>query len=1130
MEDLKITLRLEGAEQVQAGANKAADGLKKVGQAGQQAGQQAQLSGQQMAQVSAQLQDFFVQIQGGQAPLTALIQQGSQLSAVFGGVRGALGAVGGFAASLINPLTLAGAAAAALGFAFLKGQEEASAYSRALVLTGNAAGVTVGQLQAMAQAQAQVVGTQGQAAEALAALAATGKITGISLGTAAEAAVRLARVGVPLEETAKKFAALGKEPLKALIDLNEAENFLTVSVYKQVKALTERGRTAEAASLAQGEYSRVGLERAKRLEAQLGLLEKSWKGVGDKAREAWDYMANVGRPTTVESELKRAEAFSAKLRAAIKGDGLAGPRPTFEAFFGGRSIEKQLADNDALISRLRESVKLGNDVATVEARNAALVKETIKADDDAAEAARKLASERDKDTAALERAIGLTGSYGKDLAELVKLRERGALTEQQYVKAVEAVIKAQPMVREQLEAQAAAQKKAADALDDLLKAEQHRIDGLYKAGEQVAAHVLKLQEEEQALALSVTANMSLAEAIERVTIARLEEAQAKATAANDYGTAAALRAEIEAREKLATLVGRKEAREAAKRGADDAKREWERVTGDIERSLTDALLRGFESGKGFAINLRDTLVNMFKTLVLRPIIQPIAAQTAGGIASMLGYSGNALASTVAGSAGGLGQLGGLGSLLGLQGLGSAFSGGFGLALSGAGGTGLALQGAGSLLGSGAYGQAFGQAAGALAPWALGAGAGIFGGRAISGGYSAFGSSGNAAVNIGTIAGAIFGGPIGAAIGGALGGVVNRAFGRGPKESQGSGLTGTVTSEGFAGQAFSEWLQKGGWFRSDKRGTDYSAVSTEQDAMLDAGVKTLYATTAEYAKALGLPVDAVKGYAASFKVAWGQTEEENQKAIQDAFVNLGEQLASRYAAALAPFQKAGETAAAALTRLSTLQTFSSSLNNLGGVFARVANSSFDAREQLIALAGGMDALGQQALGFAQNYYNRDEIAGLKAKELQAALSSAGVTTDLNSREQFRALVEGLDPNSATGRQQLAALLQLQGSFATVADYLTESGLTLAQAAAQAPASDALLSPLLSTVGQQLQLAQQSMDAQYETRDATRMVVEALGPGGSIAAAVERLTSAISASGNAVGGRVPSYRQPEVGLAY
>ncbi|MFN4115216.1 MAG: hypothetical protein ACK4F7_01790, partial [Inhella sp.] len=76
--EVKIRLALDGASQVQAGVDRAAASLGKLGAAGAQVGQKTQLSGQQIAQVSAQLQDLFIQIQGGGAPLTALLQQGSQ--------------------------------------------------------------------------------------------------------------------------------------------------------------------------------------------------------------------------------------------------------------------------------------------------------------------------------------------------------------------------------------------------------------------------------------------------------------------------------------------------------------------------------------------------------------------------------------------------------------------------------------------------------------------------------------------------------------------------------------------------------------------------------------------------------------------------------------------------------------------------------------------------------------------------------------------------------------------------------------------------------------------------------------------------------------------------------------------
>ena len=46
-------------------------------------------------------------------------------------------------------------------------------------------------------------------------------------------------------------------------------------------------------------------------------------------------------------------------------------------------------------------------------------------------------------------------------------------------------------------------------------------------------------------------------------------------------------------------------------------------------------MRGFESGKDFARNFRDTLANMFRTLVLRPVVQaivnPVAMAITGGL-------------------------------------------------------------------------------------------------------------------------------------------------------------------------------------------------------------------------------------------------------------------------------------------------------------------------------------------------------------------------------------------------------------------------------------------------------------------------------------------------------------------
>lgn len=96
--------------------------------------------------------------------------------------------------------------------------------------------------------------------------------------------------------------------------------------------------------------------------------------------------------------------------------------------------------------------------------------------------------------------------------------------------------------------------------------------------------------------------------------------------------------------------------------ADEAERAaatWERAAQDIEKSLTDSLFRAFEGGKGFGRNLRDTLVNTFKTMVLQPTIKAIVAPVAGALAGVLPQA--SLASQAASAASGGGGLLNLGS-------------------------------------------------------------------------------------------------------------------------------------------------------------------------------------------------------------------------------------------------------------------------------------------------------------------------------------------------------------------------------------------------------------------------------------------------------------------------------------
>ena len=179
--------------------------------------------------VPAQFTDIVTALQGGQAPLTVLLQQGGQLKDMFGGVGNAAKALGGYVLGLVNPATIAAAAGAALGLAYYQGAAEATAFNRTLILTGNVAATSSGQLQDMAYSIASSTGaTRGAVAETLNEIVGTGKVSADMLGKVTQAAIDMERAGgAAASDTVKEFAALGDAPASAVLKLNEKYHFLT---------------------------------------------------------------------------------------------------------------------------------------------------------------------------------------------------------------------------------------------------------------------------------------------------------------------------------------------------------------------------------------------------------------------------------------------------------------------------------------------------------------------------------------------------------------------------------------------------------------------------------------------------------------------------------------------------------------------------------------------------------------------------------------------------------------------------------------------------------------------------------------------------------------------------------------
>jgi phage-related minor tail protein len=995
---------LDGLKQAEAAQAAAAASLGNMGMS-------AKATAAALRQVPAQFTDIATSLAAGQAPLTVFLQQGGQLKDTLGGAGAAAKALGGYVLGLINPITIAAGAALALGAGFLAGAKEAQEFNKALVLTGNAAGVTVGQLQDMARAQAAQAGTQGRAAEVLAQMAASGNVAAAQLSAAADAAIRLERAGGPAaEETAKKFAKLGEDPVRALVELNKAENSLTEGVYKQVQALQEQGRTAEAASVAQIAYATAVADRAETLASSLGTLERGWLGVKDLAKQAWDAMLNVGRADTAEQELEKiaAKIEETEQRIASLRAGRGGPLIGGQAELQAQRDERDLQSLREKQSAYQELVRIAKRGTTVERERAAAVKATIKAEQDAARASRERSALAERDIVLQERAIGLSGSYVKDLRELQSARQRGVLTEEQYLAAVQKVAAAQPVMVANAKALADAEAAKARALAEGIRAYEQQVEAQRRSAQSVADQVQKLRDEEQAAALAAAGNLTLAEAIQQVAIARLEEAQSRSL---DISEVDRLQREIDARRELATLLNSREARDAAKRSAQDAAREWERAGQDIERSLTDALLRGFESGKGFASNLVATLKNLFSTLVLRPVIQPIA----GALAGSLGLAGSASAATAAGGLGGLSSLSTLGGLLSSGGL-------LGNTLSVSGG----LLGFGELSSLG-IGEAFGGSLSALA-------------------------GGNIAGGLSSLAGAAL--PF---IGGAA--LIGNALGLFRSNRQvGAGITGQL---GGTVEDFVVNRRGGSLFSGPSYSTPTVGVSS-LNADLQATFNALRQNAASMAEALGLSGAAARNFTTAIgsdKLSddtggqglrlEGLSAEEVTAKLQEELTRANERLAEAVlGSSAAAFAKSGETASQTLERLSgSLGSVNSVLGVLGQALLAVSTSGGNTASQLLEQFGGLQQYQSAAGQYLQAYYTEAERTSLATANLTSALAAVGLAVPA-SRDAYRDLVEAQDLSTESGRKAYAALLQLAPSFAELVPAIEGVGTAVDQTAAQA----------------------------------------------------------------------------------
>jgi hypothetical protein len=523
-----------------------------------------------------------------------------------------------------------------------------------------------------------------------------------------------------------------------------------------------------------------------------------------------------------------------------------------------------------------------------------------------------------------------------------------------------------------------------------------------------------------------------------------------------------------------------EIQKASEDAARKAQEEWQRAADDINRSLTDALLRGFESGKGFAENLRDTLVNMFKTLVLRPVISAVLSPISGAINGFVGGALGLAGSSAAAASGGSSALGALGAAGSVANLAGGLGGGImnGLSAWGAGGSVSGVfSNAGLFSGAELLGAGLPILAGVGALFAL---ANATKGETRAGGQYGFGVNGAGVSNrrgttYSDVNGAFFlEGPSGGdpyqaqamkGIDDTVAAINARFKGLGSSAAVSNFNAGYESSEKNRGGVFAGGaLSSGRQFGESGLGNNYAGTLFESTSTQSPDAAT-----------------AIKNFATDLlqvSIQALQAEDGLPKVIKDILQFNGKDIVAE--------SLTDEAAAKILEQVDTVIASVNSLTEAAKLlpFEDLANLSFDAAAGLIELAGGIQALGGNLTSFYQTYFSPEEQQAQTRKNVTATLEKVGVDLPA-TRDEFKELVLSFMAMGEAGQPALAALLSVNQAFASIteaandateslkaqADAARQSAFTALQQAAQVEKGllDARRDVLSQSIGEKQSLA-------------------------------------------------------------
>ena len=241
-----------------------------------------------MRMLPAQFSDIFISLQGGQAPLTVFLQQGSQIKDSFGGIGAASKALGGYLMSLVNPFTVAAAAAGSLALVYYDAEKEVSAFNKALFSGSANSGQTSASIAKISKDTASITDNLSQAKDAVVALAASSGLSQVQFKNLAEASASISEfTGKGAGEVAKSLGDMGDNATKAAEKISAQYGLLTSAQYEVIVGLDNQGKKQEALDSLSESLNQNAQERLKKYRESLSEVERDWNDIGAAISNAY---------------------------------------------------------------------------------------------------------------------------------------------------------------------------------------------------------------------------------------------------------------------------------------------------------------------------------------------------------------------------------------------------------------------------------------------------------------------------------------------------------------------------------------------------------------------------------------------------------------------------------------------------------------------------------------------------------------------------------------------------------------------------------------------------------------------------------------------------------------------------